>query len=334
MEFHGDPSQVKPGTKEFGYRTIKKDLAVHITLPVGIIKGQNDGPTLTITGGLLANEFCGIESASRLYSQMDLNEINGTLVIIPVVNMMCLQHRTPWYQIQNSYTPFDGKHLNRCFPGDPDGSPSEVLAHHLLHDYILKSDVHIDFRGGDLHESHVEHTITSVTDGPLDQRSIDLANVFGMRFTLPRPSTNSAGTLIYETVKRGVPSIISESGLGYRTQPLEKFVQLHIDGTLNLMKHLDMMTGEPVKPETQHFIYDGAKVKAGASGMFQAYLDQGDPVKNGQAIGKITGLDNSMLKEVISPIDGLVHEMLPRRLVYPTDTVYSLCTIGKSTGYV
>jgi predicted deacylase len=265
---------------------------------------------------------------------VDSGQLKGPLIVIPVVNMMCLQHRTPWYQIQNSFTPFDGKHLNRCFPGDKDGSPSDVLAHYVLHDYILNSDGHIDFRGGDLHESHVEHTITSVTGGELDQKCIDLANIFGMRYTLPRPSTNSAGTLIYETVKRGVPSIISESGLGYRTQPLEEFIQMHIDGTLNLMKHMDMIQGDPVKPSSQHFIYDGVKVKAGASGIFHAYLDQGDKVENGQVIGKITGLDNSLVAEIVSPIDGLVHEMLPRRLVYPTDTVYSLCTLGEPTGYV
>ena len=39
-------------------------------------------------------------------------------------------------------------------------------------------------------------------------------------------------------------------------------------------------------------------------------------IKTGQVIGKITGLDNSVIKEVISPVDGVVHEMLPRRLVY------------------
>lgn len=334
MEFHGDLSLVEVGEKEFGYRLIQEDLAHRIQLPVGIIKGKEPGPTITLTGGLLANEFCGIEAASRLYSLIDPLEVRGTLVTIPVVNMMCFQHRTPWFQIQNSNTPFDGKHMNRCFPGNPEGSPSEILAHHVLNDYLLKSDVHVDFRGGDLHESHVEHTITSVTGGELDQKCIDLANVFGIRFTLPRPSTNSAGTMIYETVKRGVPSIISESGLGYRTQPLEEFIQLHVDGTLNLMKHLNMIDGDPMKPESQQFIYDGAKVKAEVSGIFHAFHDQGEWIKKDQVIGKITGLDNSVLAEIKSPIDGLVHEMLPRRLVYPTDTVYSICKVGEPTGYV
>lgn len=334
MEFYGTPSAVKMGDKEFGYRTIQKDLASHVYIPVGIIKGHEDGPVMTVTGGLLANEFCGVEAASRIYSLVDPMDVKGTLIIIPVVNMLCFQHRTPWYQVQNSYTPFDGKHLNRCFPGAPEGSPSDVLTYHVLNDYILDSDVHIDFRGGDLHESHVEHTITSVTGGELDDRCIELANVFGMRFTLPRPSTNSAGTLIYETVKRGVPSIISESGLGYKTQPEEGFIQLHIDGTLNLMKHLCMIDGKPEKPVSQRFIYDGAKVKAGASGVFHAYLDQGDNVEKGQVIGKITGLDNSVIHEIICPMDGLVHEMLPRRLVHSTDTVYSLVSLGDPTGYV
>jgi len=334
MSFHGNPAKTSPNTKEFGYLKILDDLSIKLEMPVGIIKGKTSGPTLLVTGGLLGTEYCGIEAASRLYSTLNPIELQGTIVVIPVVNMACFTFRVPWFTLQNSLTPIDGLHLNRCFPGNKNGKPTERLACRLFNDYVLKSDFHVDFRGGDLHESHIEHTITSVTGKILDEKCLEMAKAWGLRYVLPRPCTNSSGTLIYETVKEGVPSIISESGIGYRSQPQEKYIQYHIDGTYNLLKYLGMLPGEPVKPRCQHYFYDSAKVKSPVSGVFHAFVDQGDMVTKNQVVGKITELDNMLKVEIISPIDGVVHEMMPRRLVFPGDTVYSLCEIGETTGWV
>jgi predicted deacylase len=303
-------------------------------MPVGVVKGAKDGPTCLVTGGLLATEYCGIEAASRLYNIVKCNELSGTFITIPVVNLECFQFNTPWFSIKNSLTPVDGLHINRCFPGDNEGTATQKLAYILFNDFILSSDYHIDFRGGDLHESHLDHTIYSVTGQSIDKICEEMAKVFGLRYVLPRPSKNSGGTLIYESVKQGIPSIISESGLGYRTQPLEKYIQLHINGALNVMKHYNMLPGDPEKPESQEYIYDADRVTAPLNGIFHAYFDQGDFVEEGEVIGKLTDLKATTLAEIKSPINAVIHEMLPKRLVQKGDIIYSLCSVGEPTNYV
>ncbi len=320
-------------SKTFKYVTISNDITGKIEMPLGVINGAKEGPTIAVTGGLMASEYCGIEAAARIYKQVHPNELKGTLILIPVVNLSSFRLRIPWLQLQNSVTPHDGKHLNKCFPGSPEGTATQRLAHKLFN-IVIKSDVHIDLRGGDLNESHLDHTITSITGDTLDDRCIELAKVFGHRFLLKRPSTNSQGTLIYETVKTGVPSIISESGLGYREQPLEKNIQLHIQGVQNVMKYMRMIQGTPIKPAYQKYIFDGAKVKAPKSGIFQAYLDQGDMAKKNQQLGKITDLKGDVLAEIKSPMNGIIHEMMPNRVVYKGDMVYSIVTLGDDTGWV
>jgi len=331
---------VKANTKEsnspsktFTYIPISDDITGKVEMPLGVIKGEEDGPTLTITGGLMASEYCGIEAASRIYKQIEPDKLKGTLNIVPVVNLLSFRFRTPWLQLQNSVTPQDGKHMNQNFPGNSDGSATQRLANTLFN-ILKKSDAHIDLRGGDLNESHLDHTITSITGKKIDDKCEELAKVFGHRFLLRRPSTNSQGTLIYETVKVGVPSIISESGLGYREQPLEENIQLHVRGILNVMKHIKMISGSLVKPAYQKYISDGARVKAPESGIFHAHLDQGELVKENQYLGKITDLKGDVLAEIKSPIDGIIHEMLPNRLVYQGDTVFSITTIGEDTGWI
>ena len=144
----------------------------------------------------------------------------------------------------------------------------------------------------------------------------------------------SKGTLIYEAVNRGIPSIISESGLGFRTQPLEKYINLHVEGTVNLMSHYGMIEGKPSKIEEQRYLdMTWYSVKANVSGVFHAIADQGDILHKDELIGRITGIDGTELEQIKSPIDGVVHTMYPRRLVFPGDGLYTLLKIGELTGY-
>ena len=48
-------------------------------MPVGVVNGSSDGPTLTVTGGLFATEFSGVEAASRMYRDFDPDDrLSGT----------------------------------------------------------------------------------------------------------------------------------------------------------------------------------------------------------------------------------------------------------------
>jgi len=352
-----DPFQVEQGTKRFGYLNVVHSLATKVDVPVGVINGSSSGPTITVTAGLFAHEYCGIEAASRLYQQIHPKDLSGRLVIVPVVNMPCLQFRTPWFNLARSISPIDGMNINTLFPGDsgepeakavayrqsstapgdPSGSVTKVIAYRLFHDIILKSDYHVDLRGGDLDESHMAHTIFLRIGKEIDEKSEEMAKVFGLEYVLPgtpQIGHTSRGTLIYEAMTRGIPSIISESGLGYRTQPLEKHVMLHVMGVGNLLKHLRMIAGDPVKPKEQKFLDTTWHwIPAPVAGFFHAIADQGDVVKCGELIGRISDIDGSELCQIHSPIDGIVHCMFPRRFVSAGDDVYTLLKIAGPTGW-
>jgi len=75
------------------------------------------------------------------------------------------------------------------------------------------------------------------------------------------------------------------------------------------------------------------KLNASVSGIFHALADQGDLVKKNQIIGRITDVDGTELSKLESPIDGVVHTMFPRRIVYLGDPLYTLLKIGPRTGY-
>ena len=328
-----DPASVLPGQKAWGYIDVIDTLAIKFDMPVMVINGARKGHTFAVTAGLYPLEFCGVEAAARLYQQVDPAELKGKLIIVPVVNMPVFQFRTPMFALTQSLSPMDGKNITTTFPGQPDGSATDVLAYRLFNEVILKADYHVDLRGGELLESHLQHTIYLQGAGELDAMLLTMGTVFGLPYCLPSRkdiSHTQPGTLAYEAIARGIPSIISESGLGYNTQPSEAEVDGHVTGVLNLLKHFGMLTGAPKLPAVQYYLEpDRPRVLAPVAGIFKHIPDQGDLVKKGELIGTITDLDGEILARITSPADAVVHEMMPRRLVNIGDRIYSLAVVGE-----
>ncbi len=332
-----DPYKVPRGTKEFGYVPVVNNLLVDAKVPVGVVNGVKDGPTLIVTGGLYPTEYCGVEAASRLYQRVDPEKLRGKFITIPVMNMPAFQWRLRWLNLRSTgSSPFDGVGINGVFPGDPEGSLTSRIAH-ANYQILSKADYHVDFRGGDLPESHLVHTIQLRVGEKIDETTEAMAKAFGLEYVLPGTPEighTSPGTMIHTLVANGVASIISESGLGFRTQPLEEFVEDHVRGTVNLLKHFNMLDGEPTKPKKQHYLdMEWFGVMAPEAGIFEAKVDYGDILSEGQVIGLIKHLDGSVLAEVKSPIDGVVHTMYPARLVFPGERLYTLLKIREATGW-
>lgn len=324
--------QVLKGQKDWGYIDVVDTLAAKFDMPVMVINGEKEGPTFAVTAGLYPLEYCGIEAAARLYQQIDPKELSGRVIIVPVVNMPIFQFRTPMFALSKSLSPMDGLDITTTFPGRLDGTVTEILAYTLFHEVILKANYHVDLRGGELLESHLSHTIFLQDTGTLDEVLHAMGTTFGLPYCLSSRkdiSHTKPGTLAFETNARGIPSIISESGLGYNTQPKDAEVEGHTTGVINLLKHFGMLSGKPQLPEEQYYLKpDRLRVLAPVSGIFKHIPDQGEKVKAGEIIGVIADLDGEILSEIVAPEDAVVHEMMPRRLVERGDRVYSLGVVA------
>ena len=82
-----DAYEVARGSKRFVYVNVLRNDAVTIDVPVGVIAGERDGPTLAVTGGIFATEYSGIEAASRLYRDLGPALLSGRVIVVPVVNI-------------------------------------------------------------------------------------------------------------------------------------------------------------------------------------------------------------------------------------------------------
>jgi hypothetical protein len=112
-----------------------------VSLTIGELRG-GDGPTALITAGIHGDEGpWGGWAIQKLLQQTPLNELLGTLRLVPAANPLAMEA-----DARNA--PLDTLDLNRAFPGDPSGSHTERLAAALV-EYALPSvDVVIDLHGG------------------------------------------------------------------------------------------------------------------------------------------------------------------------------------------
>src|ERR1700731_1166100 len=91
-------------------------------IPVVELTGTGDGPRLTGLAGVRGCQYAPMAAVRRWTRALAGRELRGSVRAVPVLNLPAFRARTPFL------VPGDGKNLNRCFPGNPDGTVAERLA--------------------------------------------------------------------------------------------------------------------------------------------------------------------------------------------------------------
>src|SRR5579863_6894853 len=108
-----------PGQKATGFIDVPAgvDAATHI--PVVVFRGTKPGPTLAIVSGSHGTEYASIIAVERLISTLDATKISGTVILIPLVNILSFEQKVP------HVNPIDKKSMNRFYPGKMDGTQTD-----------------------------------------------------------------------------------------------------------------------------------------------------------------------------------------------------------------
>jgi len=194
--------------------------------------------------------------------------------------------------------PEDGKNLNRMFPGKPDGTVSERLAHWLVTSVYPLADAYLDLHGGDLDESLAPFTI--FPSGC--EKSKAMATAFGLPVAV---AAGGEGYTINAAYRLGVPSVLPEvSGNGLWG---EDTVGQMIAGIERVMQHLGMLAG-PVEAAPQQvptFVTMWVP-SAPVGGLWYPSKDLSVPVAAGEVLGEIKDVFGKVLATIRSDKDGFI----------------------------
>src|SRR5919106_634352 len=111
-----------------------------IGIPICVIR-NGAGPTLYLGAGNHGDEYEGQIALSHLIRDLDPAKINGRLIVMPATNL-------PAAMAGARCSPLDGGNLNRSFPGDPDGTPTQQIAHFVENVLMPMCDGLVDMHSG------------------------------------------------------------------------------------------------------------------------------------------------------------------------------------------
>lgn len=279
----------------------------NIDLPVHVYRGEEDGPVLLLTGGLHGDEINGIEIIRRLISREKILPDRGTVIAIPLVNVYGF--------IQNVRGLPDGKDINRSFPGSKNGSLAKLLAHTLMNEIIPQIDYGIDFHTGGSARANFPQ-IRCTLNIPKNK---ELAEAFAPPIIINSSLINKSFRKAAK--KKGKHILVYESGESLRYD--ESGIEEGMDGTMRVMKHLDMIDSAP-EPNKYEVFQKTTWVRAKYAGLFSSKVELGDNVKKRQVLGHINDPFGQEWFKSISPQNGRVIGLNYTPVVHKGDAIIHL----------
>lgn len=268
---------------------------VQTRMPLFLINGAQDGPTMVVTAGIHGSEYVGIESAYRLALGVDPAALRGRLIVAPICSMTAYAKRATYI------APPDSKNLNRCFPGDPNGSFAEQLAAWITENLIRRGDAYIDLHGGDLNEALVPFSLVKRSgDAGLDARALALAESFGIAEIVV---VEVKGSTISAAAEVGVPGVLAE--IGGQGVWSEAEVERMVAGLYSSLAHLGMY-GVAQPAASAHLFEKFSWLRSEHDGLFHPACNVGDFVRAGQNLGHVADLLGQPVQQAVAPHDGVV----------------------------
>ncbi len=255
-----------------------------VEIPIISIR-NGKGPTVLLTGGIHGDEYEGPIAISRLARSLDPAKVQGRVIMIPAYNIPAVLNDT-------RLSPVDNRDMNRCFPGNPKGTFSEMLAH-FLDGYVLPlADISVDLHtAGHSCDSVPSTNMHYLPDAKKRDETMNAASAFGAPYNAVFWGVDEGATFTSCVERRGIISLGTELG-GWGRVNIEG-VRIGIRGIDNILKHMGVIEGKPDTSQrdgsagTRHMMVRDPKAYsfAPAAGLFEPTNVVGETVRAGDPAG-------------------------------------------------
>lgn len=273
-----------------------------VRMPVLIATGEQDGEVLWLEGCIHGGEFGGPVSLVQFMNELNLKELKGTIVAVPVVNILS-------FRSLSRNTPLDGMNINRIFPGSKNGTYTMQLAANYIDLICQHANYLVDFHSGGFtshclfyagykndhsKEAAIEAKMCEAIGSNIIWDHFDTMNEFG-------------GIIASQVAAHGIPAVTCECGGG---QVLDSDIALYMGAMKGVAQVLEFLPGEPVKQEKYTHIGNCFCPVTHAGGFFKAKCKDGDILNKGDTIAEIMNLFGEIVEVIPCPEDNILVECL------------------------
>jgi predicted deacylase len=277
--------------RHYWLQIISNPLGSPICVPLMVARGKEDFPVLGVTAAVHGNELNGIPVIQRLFGEIDVQELKGTLVGIPVANIPSFIRKKRRFN--------DGVDLNHIMPGKPNGNVSQVYAHRFFNRVVKQFDYLLDLHTASTGRVNSYYIRADMKD-PVTRRLAKLQNA-----QIIVHNTPSDGTLRGAAEALDIPAITLEVGNPNTYQ--KKLIRSGIEGIHNVMSYLEMTDDEIEKPEKEAVLCKRSYwIFTDLGGLLTVHCQLTQEVKQGELIASIRDVFGNLQKEYFAPEDGIV----------------------------
>jgi len=274
-----------------------------LSIPVAVVHGAKPGPVLALVAGSHGTEYASIIALEKLIAQLNPADIAGTVIIVPLINIPSFEQKVP------HLNPVDKKSMNRFYPGKMEGTQTERASYLITKEVVEQCDHLIDLHGGDTDESLRPYSYwTKTGNEKQDQISREMVLAFGLDHIIistDRPKDPQASRYLENTATtRGKPSITAEAGYAGTVETDD--VNALIDGCLNVMRYLKMISGAATVVQQPVWIERIATLASEQTGIFYPLVKRGTYVEQGMKVGYVTDYFGNVSFEARAPVAGIV----------------------------
>jgi predicted deacylase len=266
-------------------------MGMPVYVPVMVARGKRGGPILGLTAAIHGNELNGIPVIQRLFKEIDINRLHGTIVGVPVVNIPSL--------LRNRRHFIDGVDLNHIMPGREDGNVSEVYAYRIVNRIVRHLDYLVDLHTASFGRVNCYYTRADMSD-PVTRQ---MAMLQYAQIIVHNPPSD--GTLRGAANALGINAITLEVGNPNTFQ--KGLIRSGLTGIHNLLHYLrmtddgiDPQPAQPVVCNRSYWLYTDT------GGILSVHPGVAETVCSGQLIATLRNIFGDLIKEYHAPEDGIV----------------------------
>lgn len=305
------PVRVRAGSsKEVEIPITRLVTGADVSLPVQVVHGREDGPVVWVNAAIHGDEVVGVEVVRRVLSSLSAKTLRGTLVVVPVVNVL-------GFMAGDRYLP-DRRDLNRSFPGSQRGSLAGRIAHLFMREVVDKCSVGIDLHTA----AHRRVNLPQIRADLDDARTRQLAEAFGAPVMLHARLRD--GSLRQAARDRGATVLLYEGGEAWRFDDFA--IDAGVDGVRRVLASLDMIDPVEAAGHPSVACVESGWVRARGTGVLQLEVSLGDRVESGQRLGGLSDTFGRRVRLVHADRDGILVGLNKAPLVNSGDALVHIAS--------
>ena len=305
--------RIRPGTtRNLELPITRLVTGADVSLPVRVVHGREDGPTIWISAAIHGDEVVGIEVIRQVLAGLDAKSFRGTVVAVPIVNVL-------GFMAGDRYLP-DRRDLNRSFPGSARGSLAGRIAHLFMTEVVAKCEVGLDLHSGSDRRSNLPQ-IRADLDDPLTR---ELAAAFAAPVMMHARIRD--GSLRHAARDQGAKVLLYEAGEVLR---MDRYaIDAGVAGVRRVLAAMGMTdpVDEPPPPPSRES-RSSSWVRARWTGIVHLDAELGQEVAEGERLGALHDSFGKTLRIVRANRAGIVIGRTEQPLVNSGDALVHIAEV-------